>query len=273
MVGSKVFRRVSLERLSSPEQLDLLMRVTSPKSWLALLGIGGLLTAVILWGFLGQIPIEVNAPAIILPTGGIKSVISLSGGQLTELTIAPGDVVEAEQLIGYVTPIGQTTAVPITSPFNGRVIELKTGLGHLIDPGATIASLEPIGDANQLQAILYVSQAEANQLQPNMIVKLAPSSVQVEEYGYLLGEITAIGEFPVSDQGILTRIGNQDLAAITQAINSPIEVTVTFLQDDTVSGFEWTTSSGPNYGIGSGTTGSAIIVIDQKRPFNLFLAR
>ena len=38
-----IFRKVALERLSSPEQLDQLMQVTSPKGWLALAGLGALL--------------------------------------------------------------------------------------------------------------------------------------------------------------------------------------------------------------------------------------
>src|SRR6187399_2567538 len=33
----KLFRKIALERLSSPEQLDSLMRVITPKAWLALL--------------------------------------------------------------------------------------------------------------------------------------------------------------------------------------------------------------------------------------------
>ena len=35
-----LFRKVSLDRLSSPEQLDQLLRVTDPKSWLGLFAVG-----------------------------------------------------------------------------------------------------------------------------------------------------------------------------------------------------------------------------------------
>ena len=31
-----IFRKVALERLSSPEQLDQLLQVTDPKGWMAL---------------------------------------------------------------------------------------------------------------------------------------------------------------------------------------------------------------------------------------------
>ncbi len=47
-----VFRKVSLERLSSPEQLDQLLRVTSPKSWISFIGVASIIVIAILWGIL-----------------------------------------------------------------------------------------------------------------------------------------------------------------------------------------------------------------------------
>ena len=38
--NNQLFRQESLERLSSPEQLDQMMRVVSPKAWLPLTTIG-----------------------------------------------------------------------------------------------------------------------------------------------------------------------------------------------------------------------------------------
>lgn len=38
--GNKVFREEALERLSSPEQLDKLMRVVKPQTWLPLASMG-----------------------------------------------------------------------------------------------------------------------------------------------------------------------------------------------------------------------------------------
>lgn len=274
MVGNKIFRQVSLERLSSPEQLDLLMKVTQPKSWLALFAILCLLAAAMVWAVTGRIPVEVNAPAIILPVGGIKSVIALNEGQITALYVSPGDLVEAEQLIGEVTPLGQSVAEPIISPFSGRVIELKIGSGHWIDAGTAVASLEPVGENRELEAIMYIPRADAQQLQPNMVVKLASESAPVEEYGYLLGQIVSVGEFPISNQGIVSRIGSKDLAAFFSGAESPVEIRIALLTDaNTASGLKWTTSTGPNYTIGSGTLASATIVVDQQRPVDLFLAR
>src|SRR5712692_1668862 len=51
----KLFRQTSLERLSSPEQLDQLLQVTTPQGWLALIGLGGLLIMALLWGVFGSV--------------------------------------------------------------------------------------------------------------------------------------------------------------------------------------------------------------------------
>jgi hypothetical protein len=50
-----VFRKVSLDRLSSPEQLDQLMQVTDARGWIILSAFGIVLATAVLWGFLGSV--------------------------------------------------------------------------------------------------------------------------------------------------------------------------------------------------------------------------
>ena len=53
MSDSSIFRKEALERLSSPEQLDQLMKIVTPRSWLPLVTLGGLLGMGLLWSFFG----------------------------------------------------------------------------------------------------------------------------------------------------------------------------------------------------------------------------
>jgi hypothetical protein len=62
---SRVFRKVALDRLSSPEQLDQLVQVTPPQGWVALGILAGLLLAVVLWGWFGSISVEITAAGIL----------------------------------------------------------------------------------------------------------------------------------------------------------------------------------------------------------------
>ena len=85
MQSNSIFRQVALERLSSPEQLDQIVQVTNPKSWLALLAIGALLVTAVTWGIIGRIPVEVSGSAILLNSGGVNNIISVQTGQIATL--------------------------------------------------------------------------------------------------------------------------------------------------------------------------------------------
>jgi hypothetical protein len=55
-----IFRKESLERLSSPERLDQLMQVVSPRSWLPLVALGSIVGVAVIWSIYGRIPITVE---------------------------------------------------------------------------------------------------------------------------------------------------------------------------------------------------------------------
>ena len=57
---SELFRKKSLERISSPEQLDDYIKVTSIPVWIILLGIVVLLAGMLVWGTFGTVE-TVNA--------------------------------------------------------------------------------------------------------------------------------------------------------------------------------------------------------------------
>ncbi len=53
--NSGLFRKKSIERVSSPEQLDDYIRVTHPSVWVILIAIIILLTGVIIWAAFGTV--------------------------------------------------------------------------------------------------------------------------------------------------------------------------------------------------------------------------
>jgi HlyD family secretion protein len=97
-----IFRKVSLERLSSPEQLDQMVQVTDPKGWLALAGIGALLLAAIGWGIFGSIPTDAQGTGILLRQGGVSDLVSNAAGQVQEVLVAVGDVIEKGQPVARI---------------------------------------------------------------------------------------------------------------------------------------------------------------------------
>ena len=97
-----IFRKVALERLSSPEQLDQMVQVTDPKGWLALAGIGALLLAAIGWGVFGSIPTTSQGDGILLRQGGISDLVSNAAGQVQEVLVSVGDVIEKGQPVARI---------------------------------------------------------------------------------------------------------------------------------------------------------------------------
>lgn len=97
-----IFRKVALERLSSPEQLDQLLQVTDPKGWLALGALGLLLLTSVGWGVFGSIPTEARGEGILLRQGGVTSVVAAENGQVEEILVSVGDVIQKGQVVARI---------------------------------------------------------------------------------------------------------------------------------------------------------------------------
>ena len=65
----QIFRQVALERLSSPEQLDQLIPITSSRGWLALAGLIAIIIAALVWSFVARLPTQVAGQGLLLRGG------------------------------------------------------------------------------------------------------------------------------------------------------------------------------------------------------------
>ena len=98
----KNFRQAALDRLSSPEQLDQLMRVTTPKGWIALVALCSVLLAATLWSVMGRIPTTISGGGVLIKSGGIYDIDVLGAGVVSALHVVVGDEVEVGQVIALV---------------------------------------------------------------------------------------------------------------------------------------------------------------------------
>jgi hypothetical protein len=80
MNSSNLFRKVAIERMSSPEQLDQLLRVTTPESWLALVAMIAFFSVVITWGFRGELATKVSCDGVLIVSEGMHDVASTGIG-------------------------------------------------------------------------------------------------------------------------------------------------------------------------------------------------
>jgi HlyD family secretion protein len=101
-VNTEVFRKVSVERLSSPEQLDQLLKVNSTRSWAALLGVLVLLCLSVVWALKGSIATTAPGQGVIVRTGGVLNVVSSGAGVIAVLNVKMGDRIRKNQVIAKV---------------------------------------------------------------------------------------------------------------------------------------------------------------------------
>jgi HlyD family secretion protein len=367
MEGSKLFRKAALEKLSSPERLDVMMRVTSPGGWIALGGAGFILVAVIVWSVVGNIAIKVEGKGILIRGGAVLDVDSMGQGRVSQVMVKSGDVVKAGQVVAklsqpdlalkienikdeinalsgqgaeqraaqsrlisryqqqaqeirekisnqqklvarglltrsqlmdtqqqltsteqqiaqlQVTNAGMGNRVDdlrrqqrelesqlslssdVTSPYDGRVLDVMVSPGDLIQAGTRVVSLEQ--SQGPIKAIIYIPAQDGKKVHPGMRAYISPSTVQPAEYGFMIGEVSQVSEFPMTAEGLLRVLRNEKLVESLTGRTVPIEVQATLIPDSTTpSGFKWSSSKGPPTKVFSGTLCNASVQVETKRP-------
>ena len=101
-MNKSIFRQVSLDRLSSPEQLDQMLRVTNARTWAALGAVVILLIAAGCWAFMGRVVTSATGTGVIVRQGGILNIVSNGSGIVVELKVAPGSRIRAHQVVATV---------------------------------------------------------------------------------------------------------------------------------------------------------------------------
>lgn len=408
---SNIFRKTSLQRLSSPEQLDQLIQVTNPRGWIALATLGALLLTAILWGFLGSVPTKVQGQGILIKSGGVFEVVSVGGGQVIDVAIAVGEQVSEGQVVARIaqpqlreqiqqakanlrelqsqynavqrfgnqglqlqadyldqqrTSLEQSIRIAeerlgwlnekiasqeqllqeglitrqtllntrqeyhdtqeiieqhrnqikqvasrtltqnnenkqeliswqfrineaarsieqmeeeydllskVVSPYTGRVLEVMVEPGNLVREGMPVIRLDLVGRAvKDLEAVVYVSSIDGKRVKPGMEVHIAPTTVKQEEFGFMVGDVTYVSDFPATSQGMMRVLKNAQLVETLSGGGAPFEVYADLrLDPGTVSGFRWSSSDGPPMDIQTGTVCRISITVEMRRPIELVI--
>ncbi|HEY3383792.1 MAG TPA: HlyD family efflux transporter periplasmic adaptor subunit [Vicinamibacterales bacterium] len=131
-----MFRKAAIDKVSSPEQLDLLMQVTSPIGWLALLTVGVVLIIAGFWSVLGSIPELVDGNGTLFRGERLIEVKAPASGRLLQFNVNSGMKLQAGQVIAKVKrdqdSIEQKSADQLTIAKNEAMVESKRGeIGNL----------------------------------------------------------------------------------------------------------------------------------------------
>lgn len=303
-----LFREVSLERLSSPEQLDELIKVTSPRAWLALIAIGCILISAIAWGFLGSIPTKIEGQGILLNNGGVFSLQHHTSGQVVDVRFKLGDMVkkgdvvariELPQLVEKINGLRSTQnemasnhrvgspeykvvenqviqlreeldyKSQIVSQIDGRILELNIKQGSIIQPGESLVTLEPLGGTVKMEAVIYVPAEQGGRILTGMEAQISPTIVNKEEYGFMLGRVISVAKYPATTQSMMQTLGNEKLVALLAGDGAPIMVWLDLIPDgNTETGYRWSSHEGPPMSLSSGTIIRSAVITNREKPIS-----
>jgi HlyD family secretion protein len=97
----QLFRTKALERANSPDNLDQIIEIVTPRDWLPLAVLGVLLLFGLIWSVKGEIPTTVTGRGILTHPRGVVDVQTLGAGKIASLALKSGAVVRAGETIGH----------------------------------------------------------------------------------------------------------------------------------------------------------------------------
>ena len=265
-----LFREEAMDKMSSPDELDRLMRVTDPKGWLALIALLALVAAAVVWGVFGSISVQESGDKGVLLAGDSRSqAASQTSGLVTDVRVEIGDHVQEGQVLARVRQGGGSES-DVVSLFDGRVDEILIEDGMLLERGQQVAVIKRGNEP--LQAFVFVPGEQGKRLKKGMQVHVLPSTVKAEEFGFIQGEVTSVSKFPVTEVEMFLLLQNQSLVDVLSTGGDQHRVDVKLLRDpSTPSGLEWSSSQGPPFAVTRGTLCTATFVLGRQHPVDLVL--
>ena len=161
----------------------------------------------------------------------------------------------------------------ITSPYTGIVLEIMVDVGQVTEQTKPILSLELTGESfKHLESVIYVAAANGKKVKTGMDVQVSPTTVKAEEYGFIKGKVSTVGEFPSTEEGMMRVLQNSNLVEMLSGNSAPIEIFAELLiNEKTVSGYEWSSPKGPPLKIHGGTICTTSITVEKQPPISLVI--
>jgi HlyD family secretion protein len=169
----------------------------------------------------------------------------------------------------------------LESAYDGVVVEQKLNVGELVDPGMSVLSILPGVSQKEvagkqanipLVATLYISSSEGKKVQPGMAVQIVPSTVKREVYGFIHGTITDVATVASTEEGMMRNLKNRQLVQDLSAQGAPFAATAQLeVSPETISGYRWSSSDGPDQTIGPGSMAQAEIITKEQRLISLVM--
>jgi HlyD family secretion protein len=157
----------------------------------------------------------------------------------------------------------------ILSPYRGRVLQVIAGEGQVIEGGGRLGVLEIEDPDAPLVSVTCFSIKDGKRVEAGMPLLVSPDSVERTRFGSVVGRVTEVGRFPVTSQEVTKIIGNEELARSLVPPEGSILVYGELERDPLLPlGYRWTSAGGPDLELTTGTTTSADVIVERRRPIS-----
>ena len=299
---SKLFSQAALDKLRSPEKLDMILPITTPVGWMGLAAIALLLLSVVLWSIFGSFTVRAEGMGLIMDSGGLVNITHTAGGKVATLHVREGEPVKRGDLIAhmeqaeqsadahmaqYDTQLGESLrdtaqrayqyknkmyqreiARDIISDYDGVVDQVLVQPGTYVSSGTPIVTVRQNRKRSDLRGVLYVPVDKGQRIEPGQTVQLVPGGVDVQESGSLLGVVRKVSDYPVPLQSMVKELGNREMAEwIYNAKGTAVEVEFDLVKDEgNESGYLWTSFVGEHKPITAGSFVTGSVIIERRPP-------
>ncbi len=260
---NNIFRKSSLEKLSSVDQLDKMIGVSKVSSWFCLSGVAIIMIAALMFLFTGKVYSEIRMDGIYIGDGKINNIYSSSQDYVKSIYYNVGDRISKGDIIGSV---GNEK---IISDYNGIINELYIENGQLIQKGDLLAEIREVNEKDKI-VIAYIGLQDGRKLQEGMKVNVVPNIANEAQTGHMTGVIHSIGVYGVSKEEMYKRLGDWNLVNYFMSNHSNgslLEIIIKLdTSNHTKSGFQWSTKAGSKIELVDNLLTNIRIIIQEKTP-------
>lgn len=267
-----LYRKASLDRISSPEQLDKALKVTSPMSWLALAGVTLIVIVTLIWSIVGTIPVTITTPGLVSSLVGSNAIYSSETGTVVSVRVRPGDEVHlGDTILTYKNSANEIKT--IYSDQVGTVTEIVAAKDATLIPGSEVVRITPKVQANQI-VVCYVPLAQAKKIERGMTVNVSLDSLDSQSYGNMVARVVNIDAYATSTTGMSSVIGSGNYLDTTFTNGGPVvAVACELYPGETQSGYYWSNEKGAKVTVTNGSLVTAKIVTEEVAPISKLFSK
>lgn len=157
----------------------------------------------------------------------------------------------------------------VYSPSNGVVLELLASQGDVVHAGTPLIWMEEHDPKKKSTLLIYgyFPVEKGKRLSPGKQVQIEVSTVDSQEYGYLLGTVAEVSTYAVSRDSIAKMIHNKEIVEyLTSGAKAVIQVLIKPKMDPSSNSFVWTSGKTPPITLSTGTVCKLQAIIHRIRP-------